>query len=171
MGEAIAFYSLATLILVFGVMVISARNPVHSVLFLVGNFLLIAILYLFLHAEFLAVIQVLLYAGGIVVLYLFVMMLINMKRGPEVYQDTARRDRLGIAIAGIVLAEFVAIALYTFVRPMPAAMGAAPPVPGATNVEQVAWLLYADYLVPFEVMSVLLLLAMVGAIVLARRDS
>jgi NADH-quinone oxidoreductase subunit J len=170
MGEAIAFYTLGALILVFGVMVISARNPVHSVLFLVGNFLLIAILYLFLHAEFLAVIQVLLYAGGIVVLYLFVMMLVNMKRGPETYQDPARRDRLGIALTGVVLAQFVAIALYTFVRPMPAA-GAPLAVPAQTNVEQVAWLLYADYLVPFEVMSVLLLVAMIGAIVLARRDS
>jgi|GEM_PF-988435 len=87
MGEAVIFYVLSALILGFAVLVISTRNTVHSVLFLVMNFLLVAMLYVMLGAEFLAVIQVLVYAGGIVVLYLFVVMLVNLKRPPEVHQD------------------------------------------------------------------------------------
>jgi NADH-quinone oxidoreductase subunit J len=167
MAEAVAFYSLAALILVFGVLVVSARNTVHSVLFLVANFLCVAMLYVLLHAEFLAVIQVLVYAGGIVVLYLFVVMLVNLKRAPEATEDPRRLGRLGLLLSGAVLAELVAIALYSFGTPMP---GATPAAPGAGNVEQVGWMLYVDYVVPFEVASVLLLVAMVGAIVLAKRE-
>jgi NADH-quinone oxidoreductase subunit J len=167
MGEAITFYTLSALILVLGVLVVSAKSTVHSVLFLVANFLCVAVLYVLLHAEFLAVIQVLVYAGGIVVLYLFVVMLVNLKRAPEATEDPRRRERLGILVAGAVLAEFVAIALYSFSRPLP---GPAAATAGGGNVEQVGWLLYVDYVVPFEVASVLLLVAMVGAIMLAKRE-
>jgi NADH-quinone oxidoreductase subunit J len=168
MGEAIAFYTFEALILAFGVLVVSARNTVHSVLFLVANFLVVAMLYVLMHAEFLAVIQILVYAGGIVVLYLFVVMLVNLRRPPEAHQDPRRKDRLGLAIAGVVLAEFVAIALYTFGRPaLPGPGGMAAP---GGNVEQVGRALYIDYLVPFEVASMLLLVAMIGAIVLAKRE-
>ena len=109
MAEAIAFYSLAAFILGFAVLVITARNTVHSVLFLVANFLFVAALYVVLHAEFLAVIQVLVYAGGIVVLYLFVVMLVNLKRPPEAHADPRRRGRLGLAVAGLLLAQLVAV--------------------------------------------------------------
>ena len=171
MAEAFAFYTLAALILTFAVLVVTTRNTVHAVLFLVANFLVVAMLYVLLHAEFLAVIQVLVYAGGIVVLYLFVVMLVNLKRGPETHVDPRRRDRLGLAVAGVVLAELVAIALYTFLGPSappPAAAAGAAPLAG--NVEQVGWALYVDYLVPFEVASILLLVAMIGAIILAKRN-
>jgi NADH-quinone oxidoreductase subunit J len=167
MGEAIAFYTLSAFILVLAVMVVSAKSSVHSVLFLVANFLCVAMLYVVLQAEFLAVIQVLVYAGGIVVLYLFVVMLVNLKRGPEATQDPRRRERLGIVLSGAVLAELVAIALYAFTTPMPAGPGT-PAIAG--NVERVGWALYVDYLIPFEVASVLLLVAMVGAIILAKRE-
>ena len=172
MGEAIAFYSLAVLIVALGVAVVTARNTVYSVLCLVANFLCVAMLYVLLHAEFLAVIQVLVYAGGIVVLYLFVVMLVNLKRGAEVHHDPNRRDRLGLVVAGAVMAEFVAIALYAFLPPRAAAGAAAVAArpPGAGNVEQVGRALYVDYLVPFEVASILLLVAMIGAIVLAKRE-
>ena len=96
MGEAIAFYVLSSLILGFAVLVVSAKSTVHSVLFLVLNFLCIAGLYVTLHAEFLAVIQVLVYAGGIVVLYLFVVMLVNLKREPETHSYPNRKSRLGL---------------------------------------------------------------------------
>jgi len=82
MGQAIAFYTMAAAILGFAVLVISTRDTVHSVLFLVLDFLFVAALYVFLNAPFVAVIQVLVYAGGIVVLYLFVVMLVNLKRPP-----------------------------------------------------------------------------------------
>ena len=99
MLESIAFYSLAAFVLGFAVLVITARNTVHSVLFLVANFLCVAVLYVMLAAEFLAVIQVLVYAGGIVVLYLFVVMLVNLKRPAEPDIDPRRQSRLGFAEA------------------------------------------------------------------------
>ena len=99
MGEAIAFYTLAAFILGFGVLVISTKNTVHSVLFLVLNFLFVAALYILLGAQFLAAIQILVYAGGIVVLYLFVVMLVNLKRPPEAHQDPRRMTNLGFALA------------------------------------------------------------------------
>lgn len=168
MGEAIAFYTLAAFILGFAMLVISTRDTVHSVLFLVLDFLFVAALYVLLSAPFLAVIQILVYAGGIVVLYLFVVMLVNLKRPPEAHQDPHRRTWLGVGLAGLVLAELAGIATYTAVRPAPAAAQAVIPVSG--NTEQVGWLLYTSYLIPFEIASMLLLVAMIGAIVLAKRE-
>ena len=119
MLEAVVFYTLAAFVLGFAVLVITARNTVHSVVFLVANFLCVAILYVVLAAEFLAVIQVLVYAGGIVVLYLFVVMLVNLKAVPEAQLDPRRRSRLGVALAAAVLAEVIAIVVYTASRPSP----------------------------------------------------
>jgi NADH-quinone oxidoreductase subunit J len=168
MGEALAFYTLAACILGFGVLVITAKNTVHSIMFLVVNFLFIAALYATLGAQFLAVIQVIVYAGGIVVLYLFVVMLVNLKRPPEAHQDRRRRGRLGLIFSLVVLVELVAIAAYKFVSPT---AGLAPVAPmSGDNVAQIGTLLYTDYLVPFELASILLLVAMIGAIVLARRE-
>lgn len=171
MAEAIAFYTLAVLILGLGVAVITTPKTVHSVVFLVLNFLCVAILYVVLRAEFLAVIQVLVYAGGIVVLYLFVVMLVNLKRAPEAHEDPRRLARLGLALSGAVLLELAGIVIYGYGRiaPAPAAGTAVPGIEG--NTEELGYLLYTDHLIPFEVASVLLLVAMVGAIVLARRES
>jgi NADH-quinone oxidoreductase subunit J len=167
MLEAIVFYTLAALILGLGVMVVTARSTVHSVLFLVGNFLCVAVLYVALAAEFLAVIQVLVYAGGIVVLYLFVVMLVNLKAIPEATLDPRRQSRLGFALSAAVLAEISAILVYSAARPSAVPAVAAAPTMG--NTETVGWLLYTDFLIPFEVASVLLLIAMVGAVLLARK--
>src|SRR5512135_1550508 len=120
MGESIAFYTLSALILGFAILVITARNTVHSVLFLVVNFLFVAALYVLLGAQFLAAIQILVYAGGIVVLYLFVVMLVNLKRPPEVHADPQRRTRLGFFLAAAVLIELGVIAGYGYARPTPA---------------------------------------------------
>ena len=167
MGEAIAFYTIAALILGLGVMVITAKSAVHSVLFLVANFLFVAALYILIGAQFLAVIQVVVYAGGILVLYLFVVMLVNLKRPPEAHSDRRRRSGLGLGLGVVVLAEMIAIAAYKLVQP--GAMAAAPPMP-LDNVQVVGRALYTEFLVPFEVASMLLLVAMIGAIVLARRE-
>jgi NADH-quinone oxidoreductase subunit J len=172
MLEALVFYSLAAFILGFGVLVVTARNTVHSVLFLVGNLLCVAILYVALNAEFLAVIQVLVYAGGIVVLYLFVVMLVNLKRTPEVQVDPRRQSRLGFAAATAVLVELTAILVYSASGQTAAApLARAVPAVSGGNTERIGWLLYTDYLVPFEVASVLLLVAMIGAILLARKEA
>ena len=180
MAEAIVFWTLAVLILGLGILVISARSAVHSVLFLVVNFLLVAVLYVTLGAEFVAVIQVLVYAGGIVVLYLFVVMLVNLKKEPERYADPRRVAWSGTLLAGAVLLEVIAIGVYS------SASGGGAATEGALvaadtpfadcgsgvvscNTEQLGWILYTSYLIPFEVASMLLLVAMIGAIVLAKR--
>ncbi|SVE32091.1 uncharacterized protein METZ01_LOCUS484945 [marine metagenome] len=172
MAEAIAFYTLAALILGLGIMVVSARSAVHSVLFLVVNFLLVAVLYVILGAEFVAVIQVLVYAGGIVVLYLFVVMLVNLKREPEQFSDPRRLAKLGTLLAGAVLAQVIGIAVYSSTRGTTQAItgGLGSDTPFLTgNTEQLGWVLYTSYLIPFELASMLLLVAMVGAIVLAKK--
>jgi NADH-quinone oxidoreductase subunit J len=169
MAEAIAFYTISAFILGFAVMVVSTKDTVHSVLFLVLDFLFVAALYVLLEAPFLAVIQILVYAGGIVVLYLFVVMLVNLKRPPEAHQDAHRRGKLGFALAGVVLAELAIIGVYgSRLAVAPVAAVAQLPVTG--NTEQVGWLLYTSYLIPFEIASMLLLVAMIGAIVLAKRE-
>ena len=163
MGEAIAFYGFSAFILGFAILVVTTRNTVHSVLFLVANFMFVAMLYVLLSAEFLAVIQV--------VLYLFVVMLVNLKGSPEAHEDPRRLARTGLLLSGAVLAEFAAIIVYSAARP---SAGATVSDAGLSdvggNVEQVGWMLYTNYLIPFEVASILLLVAMVGAIVLAKRE-
>ena len=169
MGQAIAFYTISAFILGFAILVVSTKDTVHSVLFLVLDFLFVAALYTLLGAPFLAAIQVLVYAGGIVVLYLFVVMLVNLKRPPEAHHDPRRRTKLGFGLAAAVLVEIGAIAANA------SSSGASRIVPDvgmqvSGNTEQVGWLLYTSYLIPFEIASMLLLVAMIGAIVLAKRE-
>ena len=173
MGEAILFWTLSVLILGLGIMVVSAKSAVHSVLFLVMNFLLVAVLYVTLNAEFVAVIQVLVYAGGIVVLYLFVVMLVNLKKEPERFADPRRLARSGLVLSGLVLALIVVAAVSSVLRnsgegAVSGELGSSTPFVSG-NTEQLGWVLYTSYLVPFELASMLLLVAMVGAIVLAKR--
>ena len=170
MGQAIAFYTLSAFILGFAVMVVTTKDTVHSVLFLVLDFLFVAALYVLLGAEFLAVIQILVYAGGIVVLYLFVVMLVNLKRPPEAHQDPHRHTKLGLGLAAAVLGELAVITAYGYARPAPTLVEAAAAAPVTGNTQQVGWLLYTSYLIPFEIASMLLLVAMIGAIVLAKRE-
>jgi NADH-quinone oxidoreductase subunit J len=170
MATAIAFYVLSAFILGFAVMVISTKDTVHSVLFLVLDFLFVAALYVLLGAEFLAAIQILVYAGGIVVLYLFVVMLVNLQRPPEAHADPHRRTKLGFGLAAAVLAELALLAVRSSgmpVRPI-VQVAAVPGISGNTAV--VGWMLYTSYLIPFEIASMLLLVAMIGAIVLAKRE-
>ena len=168
MGEAIAFYTLAAFVLGFAVLVVSTRDTVHSVLFLVLDFLFVAALYVLLGAEFLAVIQILVYAGGIVVLYLFVVMLVNLKRPPEAYQDPRRQTKLGFGLAAAMLRGARRHRRVTPTRGPRPCSAAVMPVTG--NTEQVGWMLYTSYLIPFEIASMLLLVAMIGAIILAKRE-
>jgi len=171
MLESIVFYTLATLIIAFGVLVVTTRNTVHCVLFLVANFLCVAMVYVLLAAEFLAIIQILVYAGGIVVLYLFVVMLVNLQRPADAVPGRRRQSRAGFVLAAVMLAEISAILVFSAAKPASAVASAAPAPAGLGNTQVVGMLLYSDYLVPFEVASVLLLVAMVGAIILARKEA
>src|SRR5215475_12799713 len=140
MAESIAFYTLSAFILGFALLVVTTKDTVHSVLFLVLDFLFVAALYVLLNAQFLAAIQVLVDAGGIVVLYLFVVMLVNLKRPPEAHSDPHRRTKLGFGLAAAVLVELGAIAVYSYARPAAAiAAPATPAIPVSGNTEQVGW--------------------------------
>jgi NADH-quinone oxidoreductase subunit J len=170
MAQAIAFYTIAAFILGFAVLVVTTKDTVHSVLFLVLDFLFVAALYVLLNAPFLAVIQVLVYAGGIVVLYLFVVMLVNLKRPPEAHQDPHRLTKIGFGLSAAVLVELGAIVVSGYMKTPTVVAAATETMPVTGNTEQVGWLLYTSYLIPFEIASMLLLVAMIGAIVLAKRE-
>ena len=166
MADALTFYALAGLIVIFALLVVTARNTVYSILFLVVDFLAVALLYAAMNSFFVAAIQVLVYAGGIVVLYLFVVMLVNLKRAPEEHVDPNRRSMLGGIVAAIVLAELVLIGVTNAIQPASSPYGKS----NAGSVENVAMALFSNYLIPFEVASMLLLVAMVGAIILAKKE-
>jgi len=148
---------------VSAVMVIAGRNVVHSAIYLVLTFLCVAAVYILLRAEFVAAVQVLVYAGGIMVLFLFVIMLVNLRDAAPM------RPRLPAAVGAF--AGLLAIgALLTMVER--GRMG--PPAAGDSvlraggNLQAVGEAMFRDYLLPFEIASVLLLVAMIGAILLAR---
>ena len=165
----VIFWLFAGLALASGVLCVSRKSPVASALWLVVTMFSLAALFVILDAQFLAVLQVLVYAGAVMVLFLFVIMLLNLGRG-------AAQDRKGVV--GLTVGVVLAGMLFTQLRFL---SHAAPPpvlqVPGVMAqlqqqqgmVGSVAGPLYTAYLVPFEITSVLLLAAVVGAVVLAKR--
>jgi NADH-quinone oxidoreductase subunit J len=159
----IFFYVLAGMALAGSLMVVTRKNPVHSAMFLVFTFFCVAGLYITLSAEFLAAVQVLVYAGGIVVLFLFVIMLVPLT--PKVRPIRIKQGAAALLAVTLVASAFIVI--YGEVRESWVDRGGA-----AVNgtLEAVGMELYTRYLLPFEVASVLLLVAMVGAVVLARRQ-
>jgi NADH-quinone oxidoreductase subunit J len=170
-AEAVIFYVFAVIALAGAVGVISQRNPMYSAISLLTCFLSVAVLFLLRHAEFLGIVQLFVYGGGIMVLFLFVIMLVNL------YQLKELRLFLGqsrpAAILVLLMAVFF-IALLAGVEfgPAFADPGAFVNVNGEElgNSQAVAWSLYRDYLLPFEIASVFLLVAMIGAVVLGRRQ-
>jgi NADH-quinone oxidoreductase subunit J len=160
----ILFFILAGAALISGVLVVFQTHPLRSALWLIVNFFAVAGIYLLAHAEFIAAIQVLVYAGAIMVLFLFVIMLLNL-REPE---TPTPQPRYGMKFLGISLATGTGLLLvYAFSKvPLPAAKMTSPA--GLGNTETIARLLFTDYLLPFEVTSVLLLVAIVGAVILAK---
>ncbi|NOZ49464.1 MAG: NADH-quinone oxidoreductase subunit J [Chloroflexi bacterium] len=160
----ILFAFLALIALAGGLGVVLSRNPVHSALSLLLNFASIAVIYFLLHAQFLGVVQVIVYAGAIVVLFLFVVMLIGGNIGP--YRHGSRTVTSVIAVG--LAAAFLALVVWSVVQVLP--MSATPVgAPDAGSVQAVGMALYTDYLVPFELASLLLLVGMLGGVVLARR--
>ena len=164
MAEVITFYTLAAMILVFGILVVTVRNTIYSILFLIIDFLAVALLYAAMNSLLMAAIQVLVYAVGIVVLYLFVVILVNLKRPAEQHVDPGRKGVIGGVMAAAVLGELFVIGVYSAMRPPSA------PATDVGSVEAVAMALFTNYLIPFEVASMLLLVAMVGAIILAKKE-
>jgi len=164
--QLLAFVLLAVVGLFSAVMMVTRRNLVHAALYLVVSFLVVAAMYVVLHAEFLAAVQVLVYAGGIMVLFLFVILLVDLPREMAI----PRRSRSAhVATAMILSALAVGLVGYELATTRGLAGADSSPLSAeGGNLETVALTLFRYYLLPFEVVSLLLLVAMVGAILLAR---
>jgi NADH-quinone oxidoreductase subunit J len=171
--QAIAFYLMAAVTLASGVAVVSARNPVHSVLFLIAAFFSAAGLFVLLGAEFLAMLLVVVYVGAVAVLFLFVVMMLDVDFA-QLRQGFARYMPIGGLIAGGLAIEMVAVSYTVATRgaaklnetPMAQGAGAAADV---TNAQAIGQVLYTNYVYFFQAAGMVLLVAMIGAIVLTLR--
>ncbi len=163
--EQVMFWLCGSLAVIFSLTMILKRNPIHSALCLVVVFVSLAMLYVLLGAEFLAAVQVIVYAGAIMVLFLFVIMLLNLNQ--EVRSQGT--PRLGLKTTSLVGTGLVLLFLLTAGAFRAAGLPGLPALAtaGQGNTRALAELLFTKYLLPFEVTSVLLLAAIVGAIVLA----
>ena len=169
MLQGIAFYLLATVAVVSGLLVVTARNPVHSVLWLILSFFSAAGLFVLLGAEFLAMLLVVVYVGAVAVLFLFVVMMLDVDF-VKLREGYARYLPLGGIVAAVLLAEMIMVSVA--VVQGGAANGASAPGalgPDVTNVEAIGRVLYTDYIYFFQAAGVVLLIAMIGAITLTLR--
>ena len=158
------FYFLAIMAIVSAIAVITRRNPVHAALALIVTLLSIAGFYLMLYAPFVAGVQIVLYAGGIMVLFLFVIMLVNLEQNIREYQFN-KQWMVGIA-AALALGALLAFVYERGHSIFPRGFA---PLPEAQNTQQIGIALYGQYMFPFEIASLLLLVAIVGAVVMAKK--
>jgi NADH-quinone oxidoreductase subunit J len=166
---ALAFYLFAAVSVAAAVMVVVARNPVHSVLFLILTFFSSAGLFMLAGAEFLALILIVVYVGAVAVLFLFVVMMLDIDIA-ALRQGVLDYVPLGGLIGLIMLVE-LGLALGVWVAAPEAATAIAAPItPGVTNTEALGRVLYSDFLYVFQASGLVLLVAMIGAIVLTLRE-
>jgi NADH-quinone oxidoreductase subunit J len=168
---AVMFYVFSVVTVAAGVMVVSSRNPVHSVLFLILAFFNSAGLFVLLGAEFLAMILVVVYVGAVAVLFLFVVMMLDIDF-TELRSGFMRYLPIGALIGLVLLAELVLLLGHWVIAPGVAGLQAAPLPPNAlelTNTRALGELLYTRYVFAFQTAGVILLVAMIGAIVLTLR--
>lgn len=166
--QALVFYLFAFVAIASGVMVVTSRNPVHSVLFLILAFFNAAGLFVLMGAEFLAMILVVVYVGAVAVLFLFVVMMLDINF-VELRQGFARYLPIGGLIGLVLLAELVLVAgVWTFAPDVTATAGS--PIPAdVTNTEALGQVIYTRYVLAFQSAGIVLLIAMIGAIVLTLR--
>ena len=165
--QLIFFLALAVVAVAGAAGVVLSKNPVYSALSLLVNFAVLAVMYITLHAQFLAVVQVIVYAGAIVVLFLFVIMLIGGNLKLFSVRPRARQAAGYVALAAGLL--FLIGLGYVAISGVLA--GQSGSVPGNGSVQAIGEALFPTYLLPFELASVLLLVAMIGAVVLARKPT
>lgn len=158
------FYFIAFLSIFFSILVITAKNPVHSILYLILTFFTFTVHYILLNAQFLAVVNFIVYMGAILVLFLYTLMLINLNKESE-----PRKSNV-VKIAGFIGGGCFLLSIVAAVK----AFNVSQPVilndPNLGLVKNLGKILFNEYLLPFEVSSVLLLSAMVGAVLLATKD-
>jgi NADH-quinone oxidoreductase subunit J len=170
-SDALFFYAFAAVAVIGSLAVVLQKNPVYSVLSLIAAFFGLAGLYVLLEAPFVAVVQIIIYAGAIMVLFLFTVMLLNVPR-----EDAAEWDRshplyrpMAVRI-GAVLALALALELgWALSRTAGLSVGVADERPGVSSVAELGKVLFTDYMFAFEVTSILIIASMVGAVVLARK--
>ena len=167
--QAIAFYVLSVVMIGAACLVVSARNPVHSVLFLILSFFTAAGLFVLLGAEFLAMLLVVVYVGAVAVLFLFVVMMLDVDFVAQ-RQGFARYMPVGLAIGLVLFVEMVLVSV-TIAQHGAASKNSAPLTPDQAlpNAEQIGRVLYTDYVYLFQASGLVLLVAMIGAIVLTLR--
>jgi NADH-quinone oxidoreductase subunit J len=158
------FYFIAFLSILFSVLVITAKNPVHSILYLILTFFTFTIQYILLNAQFLAIVNFIVYMGAILVLFLYTLMLINLNKDSEPAKSGM------IKIAAVLGGGSLLVVVVASLK----AVGISQPVllnnPGLGLVKNLGKVLFNEFLLPFEVSSLLLLSAMVGAVLLATKD-
>lgn len=163
MGELIAFYLLAGIAVATALAMVITRNAVHSALFLVLNLVVVAVFYLLLGAPFVAMVQIAVYAGAVMVLFLFVIMMLGAER-----VGGATGLRWQVPLAGALGTALIGGTLFAFLRaPAGLAPAGSPPAPFG-DPAAIGERLLTTYVLPFEITSILLLIAMIGAVVLAR---
>jgi len=170
-SDALLFYVFAAVTVAGALTVVLQKNPVYSLVSLVGSFFGLCGLYVLLDAPFLAAVQIIVYAGAIMVLFLFVVMVLNVPR-----EDAAEWDRshplyrpMAVRVGG-VLAVLMALELgWALSRTSGLAIGVGDERPSITSVAELGRVLFTDYMFAFEVTSILIIAAMVGAVVLARK--
>jgi NADH-quinone oxidoreductase subunit J len=166
--DTILFYIFAVMVLAGGILTITRRSAVHSAISLIVSLLGVAGLYLLQKAEFLFAVQIVLYIGGIMVLFLFVIMLVNLDQAAKQRQFNKQW------LIALVAAGLVGVQLGWFIFKGKSAFAIAETgMPGATagegNTEQIAQVLFSEYLLPFELVSILLLVAVVGSVIMAKK--
>lgn len=158
------FLTLALLSVISALLMVLSRNPVHSVLYLILTFFAIAGQYVLLNAQFLAVVHIIVYAGAIMVLFLFVLMLLNLSKDTEPQKSNLWKMSGAIAAGSLLL---------TLVGAMRGGIAVQSPEagnPGVGLVENLGKVLFTDFVVPFELAGILFLAAMVGAVLVGKRD-
>jgi len=170
-SDQLLFYLFAAAAVAGSLLVVGQRNPVYSVLAIIGSFFGLAGLYVLLEAPFVAVVQIIIYAGAIMVLFLFVVMLLNVPREDAAEWDRSHPlyrpgpTRLGALLAVLLIGELV----WMLFRAPGTRMGVAEAAPAVSSVRDLGRVLFTDYMFAFEVTSILIIAAMVGAVVLARK--
>jgi NADH-quinone oxidoreductase subunit J len=169
MIAGLAFYFFAFILIAAAVMVVTARNPVHSVIWLIAAFFNAAALFLIAGAEFLAMILVIVYVGAVAVLFLFVVMMLDVDFA-QLRQGVQRYAPVGGAVGAILFLELLLVLAAWRFAPDAATLRLAPTPEGVTNTEAIGRILYTDHIYLFQLSGLILLVAMIGAIVLTLRE-
>jgi len=168
MLTAIAFYVFSAVLILSALAVVAARNPVHSVLFLILAFFNAAALFVILGAEFLAMILVVVYVGAVAVLFLFVVMMLDIDFA-ELKKGALQYLPFGLLVGIVLLGELILVGgVWSFAPDARVAVAAATPA-GVSNTKALGHILYTDYIFYFQIAGLILLVAMIGAIVLTLR--